>query len=123
MKEKDTKLAKCSICGIEMSKFFGKHPLGICNTCKRVFCPNCVKALKKDKCPQCGNKIFKRKGKMKEYPEEWSTGEHINNPNPGMIPVLVKEIIREIVKIPCPYCKMLVENTVSVCPGCHKNLR
>ena len=32
--------------------------------------------------------------------------------------VIYKETIREIVKIPCPYCGFLVENTMSRCPSC-----
>jgi rubrerythrin len=30
-----------------------------------------------------------------------------------------KEITREIVKIKCPYCGMLVEHTLSRCPNCN----
>jgi hypothetical protein len=31
----------------------------------------------------------------------------------------IKEITREIVKIKCPYCGMLVEHTLSRCPNCN----
>jgi hypothetical protein len=31
----------------------------------------------------------------------------------------IKEVTREIVKIKCPYCGMLVENTLSRCPNCN----
>jgi len=30
----------------------------------------------------------------------------------------VKEIIKEIVKVKCPYCGILVESTLSTCPNC-----
>lgn len=33
-------------------------------------------------------------------------------------PVLVKEVVREIVKYPCPYCNALIEVTSSRCPFC-----
>lgn len=33
-----------------------------------------------------------------------------------------KTIIKEIVKIKCQHCGMLVENTVSVCPSCGANM-
>ncbi len=33
-------------------------------------------------------------------------------------PVFVKEVIREIVKVKCPFCGVLVEITSSVCPNC-----
>nr|MDO8117909.1 hypothetical protein [Candidatus Sigynarchaeota archaeon] len=31
-------------------------------------------------------------------------------------------IIREIVKVKCPYCGHLVENTESTCPNCHGDM-
>lgn len=33
-------------------------------------------------------------------------------------PTYVKEIVREIVKYPCPYCNALIEITASRCPSC-----
>ena len=33
-------------------------------------------------------------------------------------PVYVKEVVREIVKYPCPYCNSLIEVTSSRCPVC-----
>jgi predicted RNA-binding Zn-ribbon protein involved in translation (DUF1610 family) len=30
----------------------------------------------------------------------------------------VKEVVREIVKVKCPHCGMLVESTLSKCPNC-----
>jgi hypothetical protein len=35
----------------------------------------------------------------------------------------VKETVKEIVKVKCPYCGMLVESTVSGCPNCGGHLR
>jgi len=32
--------------------------------------------------------------------------------------VYEKETIKEIVKVPCPYCGTLVENTATKCPSC-----
>jgi hypothetical protein len=32
--------------------------------------------------------------------------------------VIVKEVVKEIVKIRCKFCGTLVENTVSICPNC-----
>lgn len=37
--------------------------------------------------------------------------------NQGSV-VSEKIIIREVVKIPCPYCNCLIENTVDSCPNC-----
>ncbi len=31
---------------------------------------------------------------------------------------VVKEVIREIVKVKCPFCGVLVEITLSICPNC-----
>ena len=31
----------------------------------------------------------------------------------------IKEITKEVVKIKCPYCGMLVEQTLSRCPNCN----
>jgi rubrerythrin len=33
-------------------------------------------------------------------------------------PTYVKEVVREIVKYPCPYCSALIEVTSSQCPFC-----
>ena len=33
-------------------------------------------------------------------------------------PIYVKEVVREIVKYPCPYCNALIEVTSSRCPSC-----
>ena len=33
-------------------------------------------------------------------------------------PTYVKEIVREIVKYPCPYCRTLIEVTTDRCPSC-----
>ncbi|TFH04256.1 MAG: hypothetical protein E4H14_15150 [Candidatus Thorarchaeota archaeon] len=33
-------------------------------------------------------------------------------------PTYVKEVVREIVKYPCPYCSVLIEVTQSRCPSC-----
>ena len=33
-------------------------------------------------------------------------------------PTYVKEIVREIVKYPCPYCRSLIEVTSERCPSC-----
>ena len=33
-------------------------------------------------------------------------------------PTYVKEVVREIVKYPCPYCNSLIEVTSSCCPIC-----
>ena len=33
-------------------------------------------------------------------------------------PTYVKEIVREVVKYPCPYCNALIEVTSSRCPFC-----
>jgi hypothetical protein len=33
-------------------------------------------------------------------------------------PIYVKEVVREIVKYPCPYCNSLIEVTSSCCPIC-----
>lgn len=33
-------------------------------------------------------------------------------------PIYVKEVVREIVKYPCPYCNSLIEVTSSRCPIC-----
>lgn len=37
---------------------------------------------------------------------------------PSHQPTVVKEIVREIVKYPCPYCSALIEVTLSRCPSC-----
>ena len=33
-------------------------------------------------------------------------------------PAFVKEIVREVVKYPCPYCSVLIEVTSNRCPSC-----
>lgn len=33
-------------------------------------------------------------------------------------PIYVKEVVREIVKYPCPYCNSLIEVTSTSCPVC-----
>ena len=35
----------------------------------------------------------------------------------------IKEIVKEVVKIKCPYCGMLVESTLSRCPNCGSIIR
>jgi hypothetical protein len=43
----------------------------------------------------------------------------IVNPGPVMVDrMIIKETVREIVKIKCAHCGMLVENTSSACPNC-----
>ena len=115
--------AKCSVCNAEMGKFYGKKPIGICDRCRKVFCPKCVRQLKKGRCPMCNEPVEKKKMRLIEYPAEWGINQPIAiNQGAGMsnttVQVLEKVIVKEIVKIPCPYCKTLVENTISRCPEC-----
>ncbi len=35
---------------------------------------------------------------------------------------IIKEVVREIVKIKCPYCGVLVDHTLSQCPNCSGKL-
>ncbi len=35
---------------------------------------------------------------------------------------IIKEVVREIVKIKCPYCGVLVDHTLSQCPNCSGRL-
>lgn len=42
----------------------------------------------------------------------------VSAPVPMPTTVSEKIIIREVVKIPCPYCNCLIENTVDSCPNC-----
>jgi len=52
-------------------------------------------------------------------PETWKAKIEVARSRPTTTPQReVKEIIREIVKIKCPYCGMLVESTLSRCPNC-----
>ncbi len=37
--------------------------------------------------------------------------------------VYQKEVVREVVKVPCRYCGMLVETTAVRCPNCNAPLR
>ncbi len=59
-----------------------------------------------------------------KYPETWKAKIEVTKTTPTIIPQReVKEIIKEIVKIKCPYCDMLVENTLSKCPNCGTLIR
>lgn len=54
-----------------------------------------------------------------KYPETWKAKIEATRATPTIIPQReVKEIIKEIVKIKCPYCGMLVEPTLARCPNC-----
>ena len=116
-KKENKEKAKCSTCGIDMDHYFAKNPIGICETCHKVYCVICTKALKKGRCPSCNNKVEKRKMRMKEYPAHWVGVSNISSTT-NQVQIVEKVIIKEIVKIPCPYCKTLVLNTESCCPSC-----
>jgi hypothetical protein len=59
-----------------------------------------------------------------DAPEQWITtiqsgmasqsAEATDHPHP----TVVKEVVREIVKYPCPYCNTLMEVTLNRCPSC-----
>lgn len=52
-------------------------------------------------------------------PDTWKTEVEVARRSQVAVPQReVKEIIKEIVKIKCPYCGMLVESTLSQCPNC-----
>jgi len=54
-----------------------------------------------------------------KYPETWKAKIEVSRTTPTITPQReVKEIIKEIVKIKCPYCGMLVESTLARCPNC-----
>lgn len=63
----------CATCGTDISRFFGKTPMGICNYCKKAYCPNCLKANRTGTCPSCGVKLDTTKSMMKEPPLDWTT--------------------------------------------------
>jgi len=59
-----------------------------------------------------------------KYPETWKakievakTAQSVTIPT--ALPTReIKEVIKEVVKVKCPYCGMLVESTLSRCPNC-----
>ena len=56
--------------------------------------------------------------------ETWKTEIEVARRSQVTVPQReVKEIIKEIVKIKCPYCGMLVESTLSQCPNCSGLIR
>ncbi|HJX24038.1 MAG TPA: hypothetical protein VJ574_06535 [Candidatus Bathyarchaeia archaeon] len=59
-----------------------------------------------------------------DAPEQWITAiqsgmgsQSAETTHPPQ-PTFVKEVVREIVKYPCPYCNALIEVTSSRCPFC-----
>lgn len=66
---------------------------------------------------------------MKEFPEHWNVSgvrepvQQVQGPGPVQTQTIIKEVVREIIKIPCQYCGTLVENTVSICPECKGKVR
>ena len=59
-----------------------------------------------------------------DAPEQWITAiqsimasQSAEKTHPPQ-PTIVKEVVREIVKYPCPYCNTLIEVTLSRCPSC-----
>ena len=57
-------------------------------------------------------------------PETWKTEFEVASRTQLITPQReVKEIIKEIVKIKCQYCGMLVESTLSRCPNCGSIIR
>lgn len=56
--------------------------------------------------------------------ETWKAEIEVARRTPVITPQReVKEIIKEIVKIKCPYCGMLVEHTLVRCPNCGGMIR
>jgi predicted RNA-binding Zn-ribbon protein involved in translation (DUF1610 family) len=54
-----------------------------------------------------------------KHPETWKAKIEVARMTPTITSQReVKEIIKEIVKIKCPYCGMLVEHTFARCPNC-----
>jgi len=52
-------------------------------------------------------------------PQNWKTEIEVARRTQVAVPQReVKEIIKEIVKVKCPYCGMLVESTLAKCPNC-----
>jgi hypothetical protein len=57
-------------------------------------------------------------------PDQWvaairnEIAEDRQKPAPSPQPTVIKEVVREIVKYPCPYCNALIEVTLSRCPSC-----
>ncbi|MDH5782703.1 MAG: hypothetical protein OEZ35_03440 [Candidatus Bathyarchaeota archaeon] len=57
-------------------------------------------------------------------PQNWKTEIEVARRTQVAVPQReVKEIIKEIVKIKCPYCGMLVESTLARCPNCSGIIR
>lgn len=58
------------------------------------------------------------------FPEEWIDfiQKEMNvigaMASQSLQPTYVKEIVREIVKYPCPYCNSLIEINLNKCPSC-----
>ena len=59
-----------------------------------------------------------------DTPEQWITAiqsgmasQSAETTHPPQ-PTIVKEVVREIVKCPCPYCNTLMEVTLNRCPSC-----
>lgn len=88
-------VVNCDICRKDISKFFGKTPMGICESCHVKICPKCMRSTKN--CPKCGNKLFKTKSMMKEVPQDWKTK-------------------------PCPSCGKKLNLEARFCDGCGNSL-
>jgi predicted nucleic acid-binding Zn ribbon protein len=81
----------CDICRTDISRFFGKNPMGLCEDCHVKVCPKCLQ--KNKKCQKCGNSLVKTKSIMKEVPVEWKTK-------------------------PCPSCGKRLDLHARFCDGC-----
>ena len=86
----------CATCGKDISRFYGKTVMGMCDNCKKAYCPSCMKSNKHGICPSCGGPLNTTKSMLQQTPEDWKSK-------------------------PCPKCNKRIPLNSSFCDGCGYN--
>lgn len=111
MEKDDSMVVYCAKCRMDVSNYFGKLPLGVCDTCQLVYCINCLKSMNEGKCLKCKLQV-----KLVVIPISYqSPYQNIPRPNPQP----TQQTFQFRTKY-CMYCGKSILFTANYCDGCGK---
>jgi uncharacterized protein YbaR (Trm112 family) len=104
----------CSMCGKDIAYFLPKADMGMCDTCKKLYCTYCLKNIKRNKCPTCNNKLAITK-RVKQYPPGYGPQPMVQQSGQ---PVIVVQNSSLEGKIVCRKCGTINVQGAQFCNGC-----